>query len=192
MGGIENSLAYIPYIQQGANLVFGTLGHELGTRDDRNAQQNALRDLQASQAQNLAAAEADAASQRAKIAADTAESERLRKAALRRAVARQNANFGAQGIGSANGSSEAVLLGLYNESDAERADREKADTLRLGDIDRSLSERRRLNLMQLEQYRQRQNIGRFSSNFERFGNFTNLGLSLADLYGRIKQGYGGA
>jgi hypothetical protein len=47
------------------------------------------------------------------INAQDAENERRR--ALKRAVARQRAKFGGAGVSSNNGSSESVLLGMFNE-----------------------------------------------------------------------------
>ncbi len=63
-------------------------------------------------------------------AEQAAQMETARKDALRRAVSRQRANFGAQGTGSTGGSADAVLLGLFSESEEERAERERLDHLR--------------------------------------------------------------
>lgn len=58
------------------------------------------------------------------------QAESARKDALRRAVARQRASFSAQGTGSAGGSADAVLLGLFTESEEDRVKRERLDSLR--------------------------------------------------------------
>ena len=63
-------------------------------------------------------------------AEQAAQMETARKDALRRTVSRQRANFGAQGTGSTGGSADAVLLGLFSESEEERAERERLDHLR--------------------------------------------------------------
>ena len=47
-----------------------------------------------------------------------------------RAVARQRANFGSSGISSDSGSGQAVLLGLFDETEDELARREQLDNLR--------------------------------------------------------------
>jgi hypothetical protein len=107
---------------------------------------------------NLQQMQQDAAfkKEEARIAAEQADSQR--RAALKRAVARQRANFGSQGVGSNAGSSEAVLLGLFQESDEERANREKLESLRNTIIDSNLGNQRQLNLLQQTQLREKQYV----------------------------------
>lgn len=122
----------------------------------------AMEQLKARQSLDEQQSAADAAQEKEKIALDAQNSETARRAALKRAVARQRAQFGAQGAGSADGSAQAVLLGLFDESDAERAAREKLDTLRTSALESDLAQRRQLNLLQLTQMAARQNLDRLS------------------------------
>jgi len=91
-----------------------------------------------------------------------AESERLQT--LRRAVARQRARFGAQGVGNDGGSSEAVLLGLFEESEQEKFKREQLDNLRdqAGRLD--VEGRHSLNLLELTSQAERRNLELLYSN----------------------------
>lgn len=88
---------------------------------------------------------------RARIAQDSAAKEEERKAALRRAVARQRAQFGSQGVGSSGGSADAVLLGIFEESDDARQRREEADALRTRALDLGDAQAKSLNLLQATQ-----------------------------------------
>ena len=109
--------------------------------------------------------QADAAAERAlaqnialqkqqnKAASDQAEESR--RSALKRAVSRQMAISGAKGTLSDSGSSEAVLLGQFLESDQERQSRERLDSLRDRALDQSLFQKRQTNLLEQEQKRQR-------------------------------------
>lgn len=124
----------------------------------RKSQDQALDQLQ--QRQNLQQQQAaqDAALDRERIALDAQANEDERKSALRRAVARQRANFGAQGVGSGAGSSQAVLLGLFEESDDEKARRDALDTLRLNAIDQNLGQSVSLNVLQRTQLEERNRL----------------------------------
>lgn len=91
-----------------------------------------------------------------------AESERLQT--LRRAVARQRARFGAQGVGSDGGSSEAVLLGLFEESEQEKLKREQMDNLRNQSARLDVEGRHSLNLLELTSQAERRNLEFLYSN----------------------------
>lgn len=134
-------------------------------KDQRREQDLAMAQLKARQALDEEQAAQDAAQARDRMALDAQTSETARRAALKRAVARQRAAFGAQGTGSSDGSAQAVLLGLFDESEAERADRERLDGLRAAALDSDLSGRRQANLLQITQLGQRQTLERLS----RFG-----------------------
>jgi len=84
--------------------------------------------------------------------------EKTRRDALKRAVSRQRARFGSSGVSANGGSSEAVLLGLFEESDTDRSERERLDTLRVNAIDQNLSQSKRVNTLQREQLKQTQNL----------------------------------
>ena len=152
-------------VSQGAGLIVG----ELSGRRSSNKQDIALQRLRAQQALQEQQASADAALSRQKIALDAGNAEEERKKALRRAVSRQRANFGAQGISSGGGSAQAVLLGLFEESDAEKKKREQLDTLRLNAIDQGLGQRTSLNVLQRTQLQEKQKISQISSGERLFG-----------------------
>ncbi len=106
----------------------------------------------------LKQAQQDAALQKEQTRLTTVTAESQRRIALKRAMARQRANFGAQGVGSNNGSSEAVLLGMFSESDEERANREKMDALRTQALDQNIGQQHQLNLLQQTQLREKQYV----------------------------------
>lgn len=85
-----------------------------------------------------------------RLAEEQAEENRKRQQALRRAVAAQQARFGAQGIDARDGSGEAVLLGLFQESDEEKAYRERLNRLRQDSLQQSTDTARRRNLLSLQ------------------------------------------
>ncbi|PCI55951.1 MAG: hypothetical protein COB36_03920 [Alphaproteobacteria bacterium] len=146
-------------LSQGAGLIAGELS---GSRSSNN-QDAALQQLRVQQSLQEQQAAADAALNRQKIAIDAGNAEEERKKALRRAVSRQRANFGAQGISSGGGSSQAVLLGLFEESDAEKKKREQLDALRLTSIDQDLAQQKSLNVLQRTQLQEKQKITRLST-----------------------------
>ncbi len=133
----------------------------------RAQQDLALRQLEQQQAAQTSDAEQKAGLERAKMAADAVAAEDQRRAALRRAVARQRASFGAQGLDAeaADGSGEAVLLGLFGESERERQDRERLDGIREAAIGQDLEDRRRINVLQRQQLLERQKLERVAGRY---------------------------
>lgn len=115
-------------LTQGTQLVL----NEVVGNSSRDANDQALEQLKQRQALDERQRAQDAELQRQSIALDAQEAEESRREALRRAVSRQRANFGAQGVGSGSGSSQAVLLGLFEESDDEKRRREELDNLLFG------------------------------------------------------------
>ncbi len=89
--------------------------------------------------------------QKEQAALEVKQSEQLRKAALKRAMSRQTADFGARGISSTGGSSDAVLLGLFEESEAERKRREELDTIKSKALDSNLETLKKQNLLDYQQ-----------------------------------------
>lgn len=89
---------------------------------------------------------------------DAAASEAQRRTALKRAIAKQRASFGAQGVGSGTGSSEAVLLGMFEQSDEEREAAQKINDLRTQAITQNASAQQQLNLLQQTQLRENQYV----------------------------------
>lgn len=178
MGALTSVGQFVPLIKEGLNTITGAASQEAAYRDRQKEQQIALRQLQATQKLSRKNAEEDAALQRERLAADAAAAENTRLSALRRAVARQRANFGAQGVGSKGGSAGAVLLGFFDESADELAQREKVDSLRNRALDLGLSQQRGLNTLQFTQLRERQKIGSLGADVDRAGGFVNSALDL--------------
>lgn len=171
MGAINSALYALNQVSTAlgaVNAVRGTFGaqdmfnnEEEQRRQNLRAQQDlALRQLQAQQGLQQQVAAEDAALSREERQAQTQAAEEARRASLRRAMARQRAQFGASGVGSQGGSSEAVLLGLFEESDADRTTRERLDNIRNRALDQGLSSRQRLNVLQRSQLEERQKLDR--------------------------------
>jgi len=135
-------------------------GVSMALRQSNNNQ--ALDQLKARQELQQKQAAADAALQKQQIALSAAQENEERQKALKRAVARQRANFGSQGIGSGAGSSQAVLLGLFEESDDEKARRDALDNLRNKAIDQDLSNGNALNVLQRTQLEEKNKINSLS------------------------------
>lgn len=164
-----------PVITQAAGFGIGgpvgtSLSAVLQNRDSRTAQKEeqdlAMRQLQARQRSQQQSLEAETALEKERIAAGAAAEEETRRAALRRAVARQRAQFGASGIGNGNdGSTRAVLLGLFDETEDELAERERLDTLRQKALDLDVSTNRSLNVLQQSQLAERQSLEKIKSFF---------------------------
>lgn len=135
-------------------------GVSMALRQSNNNQ--ALDQLKARQELQQKQAAADAALQKQQIALSAAQENEERQKALKRAVARQRANFGSQGIGSGAGSSQAVLLGLFEESEDEKARRDALDNLRNKAIDQDLSNGNALNVLQRTQLEEKNKINSLS------------------------------
>lgn len=85
------------------------------------------------------------------IALQADKDETARRDALRRAVARQRAAFGAQGIDSRDGSAEAILLGLTKQAEQEQATQDQLTHLRQSALEQSAASKQRKNLLNLNQ-----------------------------------------
>lgn len=131
-----------------------------GNYQQRAENDQALQQLQERQALQMQQMEQDNDLARQNIALEAQQSEDQRRAALRRAVSRQRAQFGSQGIGSAGGSSDAVLLGFFDESEAELKRREQLDQMKSSALDLGLSQSASLNLLQASQLAERQKLAR--------------------------------
>lgn len=158
---------------------FQTIGAVAEVFDDSRQQASsndlALRQLQQQQAlqEQQAVQNANLSKQELAIKAETAESER--KAALKRAMARQRAAFGASGVStSGGGSTEAVLLGLFDESEEEKESREKLDRIRVQAIDQNLSQSKRVNTLKRTQEKQKQKLQQSSSTLDTFNNLLSV------------------
>lgn len=145
---------------------FGENEAERRSRQLQKEQQLALKQLRQQQDAQIRTMDEQAAADRAALASGAASEEQRRLAALRRAVARQRAQFGGSGLSSADpGSAQAVLLGLFEESDQDRQERERLDNIRNAAIDRNLDTQKRLNVLQLNQLRERQKFQRETAGY---------------------------
>lgn len=161
--GVANAIGGgVPVISTIGSLVSGASNFYEASQEDGNleAEQDlALQQLQAEQALEMQQLEQDAALKQEQIDAAAAQAEDARKKALKRAVASQRASFGSQGLGDgSSNSSEAVLLGLFEESEDERRVREENDALKAKALDQNLEDQKSLNLLQTTQLQQRQSL----------------------------------
>jgi colicin import membrane protein len=156
MGAIASVLTPIMQIGSAIGTVAGIVQpfYKDSVNSKQAAQQNALQIKQLQQ---------DAALKQQQTNLETQQAEEKRRTALKRAMATQRANFGAQGVGLGGGSSEAVLLGMFEESDQERSNREQINHLKTAALESGVSQQRQLNLLQQEQLRERQILERVSS-----------------------------
>ena len=151
-------LGTVGSVVSASNTILGGVQSLSGSGDKDDLALEQLKQQQALQEKQL---RQNAALEKQQIALDAAQAENDRKQALKRAVARQRAQFSGQGISSAGtGSSQAVLLGLFEESDEERRKREDLDTLKTAAIDQDLAQNRALNVLQRTQLAERQKLQR--------------------------------
>lgn len=159
--------------------VLGTIGTTIGTIQtigkafntlsgdslQKRQRELAMSDLQRQQAQASSEAQARANEQRQKILLDSEQAESRRRSALKRSIAKRNARFGATGIGGGSGSREAILLGLYNESEAEKKQREDIDKLRFNAIDNDLANLSSRNILEKTRLSERQKLESIADSF---------------------------
>jgi len=112
----------------------------------------------------MQANDADARTRVVAIAQQSAEDERRRRDALRRAMGRTRADLGGQGVSAADGSGEAILLGLVGDTEAESGAAAQADRLKRQAIQQELDNARRRNLLEQAQLAQKQRLD-FMSRF---------------------------
>lgn len=158
MGGLTSLASTAIQILGAANSVVGTLEDYQSRSGNRAYDQ--LKEQSDLALQN-AAEQAALQKEQIRLTAEQAESER--RSALRRAVARQRAQFGASGVGSSGGSSQAVLLGLFDESDEDRRQREALDSLKTNAVDQGYAQQSRINILQLTQLKERDRLKRVGS-----------------------------
>lgn len=151
--------------------IFNAAGNIIGAYDNLkgNNDSSYYREIQRQQNEQMRQMAENTALEKEKIRMSAEQTESERRAALRRAIAKQRAKYGASGIESSGGSSQAVLLGLYDESDEDRRQRESLDALKTQALDQGLDQQQRINTLQLTQLKER---SRYSS---RGSVFTALG-----------------
>lgn len=99
--------------------------------------------------------EQDAALRKKQNLLDLQNSETERRTKLKKLISAQRAQFGGSGVRSGEGSSEAVLGGLFSDSDMDRQDNETQYSLSNQSINQGVAQQRQLNLLQKEQLRQK-------------------------------------
>lgn len=169
MGGIASVASTAIKALGTVNTVLGAVNtYKKSSGKEEYNQTKALNDLRLQQERERAALEKE----QLQLSKEQAESQR--QSALRRAVARQKALFGSGGTGSSDGSAKAVLLGLFDESDEERAQREALDTLKTKAIDTGVAQTQRLNTLQLSQLKERNRINQFTAAYDGLSTISKL------------------
>ncbi len=123
------------------------------------------RQLRDAQDQEAADRRRDLEARAERMALEGAEGERQRRRALRRAVARQRAQLGSQGLSAADGSGEAILLGLVREAEEDRKQSARLDRLRLKDLEAEEQSAYRRNLLELTRLSDRHRIERLAKGY---------------------------
>ena len=132
-----------------------------GLRSHESEQEQVFRQLQEQQYLQQKQAAENAALDREKISAQADVEEKRRQRALKNAVARQRANFGAKGISTdSSASAQAVLLGTFDESEEDAANRDRLDQLRLKTLDQNTSQLAQRNLLAQTQLAEKQKLQR--------------------------------
>ena len=159
--------------------MLGSLGGQIGTvataigtiatavetvqdiKNDKKAQEQNLRHLQEKQRLDQQQAAENAAVERQKMQIEADAEEQRRQRALKNAVARQRASFGASGVSAgSSASAQAVLLGAFNESEEEAASRARLDRLRENSLSQGTSQLAQRNLLTQTQTAEKQHLQR--------------------------------
>lgn len=119
-------------------------------------------DLTARQADDLETLRRRNQGEAARIQAESRTAERRRQRTLRQEAGRTRAQLGAQGIGAADGSGEAILLGQATEAEEERRDAARLDALRLAALSDEETALQRRNLLDLTRQQERQRLERLT------------------------------
>ncbi len=160
--GLTSAMGLIKTLDSAFDTVqnFGTNTEEAYRKQLRAQQDLALKQLKARQATDEAYMAEQTALEREQLALNSAQAGDDRRRALKRAVAKQRANFAGQGISSSGGSAEAVLLGLFEESEAEKEARDRIDAMKKASLDLSQSQNQGLNILQKTQLEEKQQLER--------------------------------
>ncbi len=141
-------------------------------REQSQSSDLALKQLQQQQKLNQRIATDNANLQRQQLFETSKAAEQERRLALKRAVARQRAEFGGNGVSSGDGSSEAVLLGLFDESEGQKQARERLDNIKLQNINQSLSNLSRVNTLKYTQAKQKNKLNALGDGLNSFNDIT--------------------
>jgi hypothetical protein len=149
LGGITSTVTALDRTFQ----LIGDMSEDSQKRQ-QELQMRQLKQQQRLQEQQLAE---NYAQQRGTAALEGALDAEKRRASIKRAVSRQRAQFGSSGIAN-SGSAEAVLLGMFDETEDEIARREQIDSMRNRALELDEAQNRSLNLLQATQLAQRQRL----------------------------------
>ena len=143
MGGILNPVSAVLS-------TVSTLGSALGAANNAyNAKQN-YQTAKASYDATEQSIQQDHDIQAQEIQLNADNENRKRRDALRRAMSKQQAAFGEQGIDTTDGSGQAVLLGLFDQSQDERAYQDRLTQLKKAALEQDTVDKRRRNLLTLQ------------------------------------------
>lgn len=117
-------------------------------------------------AETLRIAQENAAIKKDQIMLSAQMAEEERRNALRRAIAKQKAVYGAGGIDSTTGSAQALLLGRVAESEKVRQENDALDALRIGAANLGVDQQKRINTLQLTQLREKNKYNQITAGFE--------------------------
>lgn len=163
MGGITS-------IATTAIQALGAVNSVLGSVDNYydDSGKRAYEQTKSMQRLELQQAKERAASDKAQINLASEQADKERRDGLRRIIAKQRAAYGSEGISTQDGSARAVLLGMFDESDDERVEREALDNLKKAAIDQNISQIQRMNTLQLTQLKEKNKIKKAQSAFDMF------------------------
>ncbi len=164
MGTLASTLTQVSSTLGTLNTISQGVQQLTGDNTQRKSQDLAMKQLQASQAQEKAQAERNAKLERESITLQAEQDSTRRRKALKRAMAKQNAARGASGT-SSGGSGEAVLLGLYNESDEEAKQREELDKIRYNALNNDIYTLSERNILEQSQLAEQQRLQRATSGY---------------------------
>ena len=163
IGGLNTAVSTLNTLGRIAGTARALSGNSPGKRE----RELALRQLQERQARQQAQLARQNDVQRQRLDAQAQADEQGRRRVLQRAVARQRAQFGARGIAQEGGSAQAVLLGLFDETEEQLQSRARLDSLRKRALDLKSEQTRSLNLLQATQLAQRHKIANQRNFFDR-------------------------
>lgn len=169
MGGLTSLASTAMQALSVANTVAGAVNsyeEKSGKRDYEQIQKRAALDLQNVQGR------ASLEKEQIRLDADRIESEK--KAALRRLVAKQRAQFGASGISAGDGSSKAYLLGLIDDEEEAARQREALDNLKISLADESVARQQRVNTLTLTQAKEKDKYNKYTAGYGLFGGLGGL------------------
>lgn len=124
----------------------------------RESQASEQGQLLATQEVAMRGTDADVRTRLEQLRQNQATEEQRRRDALRRAVAKHRASLGARNLTAAGGSSEAILLGLVNDTDTERQSALAADRLQAQALQQSVTDLNRRNLLEQSQLAERHRL----------------------------------